>query len=161
MIVCHVRRAYLYAQINRDVFIELPEEDLHQGENLVGKLRLCLYGTRTPSLHLESVGFTRGRGHPRVSFKEKKGIKALVHRDDCVASGSASSLEGFKKEMEKAYEIQTQRIGGEEGRPRKEQVLDGIIRCTDHGFEKEADPRHAELVMEQKQVEGEKCINIP
>ena len=38
-----VRRAYVYAKINRDVFIELPKEDPKYGTGLLGKLRLCLY----------------------------------------------------------------------------------------------------------------------
>ena len=41
-----VRRAYLYAKIQRDVYIELPEEDDKRGPGMLGKLRLCLYGTR-------------------------------------------------------------------------------------------------------------------
>ena len=41
-----VRRAYFYAKIKRDVFIELPKEDPKYGTGLLGKLKLCLYGTR-------------------------------------------------------------------------------------------------------------------
>ena len=36
-----VRRAYFYAKINRDVFIELPKEDPKYGTGLLGKLKLC------------------------------------------------------------------------------------------------------------------------
>ena len=74
LMVNDVRRAYFYAKIERDVFIELPAEDPEYGSRKVGKLRLCLYGTRdvakgwqeTLSAHLVSVGFTRGVGHPSV-----------------------------------------------------------------------------------------------
>ena len=41
-----VRRAYLYAKITRDVYIELPKEDPKYGTGLLGKLKLCLNGTR-------------------------------------------------------------------------------------------------------------------
>ena len=41
-----VRRAYMYAKITRDVYIELPKEDPKYGTGLLGKLKLCLYGTR-------------------------------------------------------------------------------------------------------------------
>ena len=41
-----VRRAYFYAQISRDVYIELPKEDPKYGTGLLGKLKLCIYGTR-------------------------------------------------------------------------------------------------------------------
>ena len=65
MIMIHdVRRAYFYAVIQRDVYIELPKEDPGHGKGLLGKLKLCPYGTRdaangwqeTLSSHLESVG---------------------------------------------------------------------------------------------------------
>ena len=41
-----VRRAYVYANITRGVYIELPKEDPKHGTGLLGKLKLCLYGTR-------------------------------------------------------------------------------------------------------------------
>ena len=63
-----VRRAYFYAKINRDVFIELPKEDPKHGTGLLGRLKLCLYGTRdaakgwqeTLIAHLMSIGFKSG-----------------------------------------------------------------------------------------------------
>ena len=88
-------------------------------------------------------------------------IRALVHGDDYVASGSSADLEWFEAELMKAYEIQTQRLGFAKGRPREAKVLNRILRCTEEGFEIEADPRHAELVIEQMQVEGEKPAVTP
>ena len=44
-----VRRAYFYAKAKRNVFIELPEEDLAEEDkqkDLVGLLKMSLYGTR-------------------------------------------------------------------------------------------------------------------
>ena len=41
-----VRRAYLYAKQQRNVFIELPAEDGDAVEGEIGHLLLCLYGTR-------------------------------------------------------------------------------------------------------------------
>ena len=41
-----VKRAYLQACVRREVYVELPEEDQEPGKDLVGKLRLALYGTR-------------------------------------------------------------------------------------------------------------------
>ena len=69
-----VRRAYFCAKIHRDVYIEFPEEHPDHGKGMLGKLKLCLYGTRdaakgrqeTLSSRLESIGFVRGRGHPSV-----------------------------------------------------------------------------------------------
>ena len=66
VMVSDVRRAYFCVHIKRDVHIELPKEDKMHGTGMLGKLKLCLYGTRnaakgwqeTVSSHLKSVGFT-------------------------------------------------------------------------------------------------------
>ena len=85
-----VRRAYLYARIQRDVYIEFPTEDPDHGKGYLGKLKRRLYGTRDAangwqeilSSHLESVGFVGGQGHPSVFWHPEKHIKTLVHGDD-------------------------------------------------------------------------------
>ena len=46
VVINDVRRAYFYAKITRDVYIELPKEDPKFGTGLLGKLKLCLYGTK-------------------------------------------------------------------------------------------------------------------
>ena len=114
-----VRRAYFYAKITRDVYIELPKEDPKYGTGLLGKLKLCLYGTRdaakgwqeTLSAHLVGIGFERGRGHPCVFWHPTRHIKTLVHGDDYVSSGTVDSMKWLEDELTKAYEIKTQKIG--------------------------------------------------
>ena len=101
LMVNDVRRAYFYAKIDRDVFVELQLEDPDHGSGKVGKLRLCLYGTRdaakgwqeTLSAHLVGLGFTRGAGHPSVFKHPIRGIKTLVHGDDYVSSGFSTDLD--------------------------------------------------------------------
>ena len=65
MIMIHdVKSAYFYAKIQLDVYIELPREDPDHGKGLLGKMNLCLYGTRddakgwqeTLSCHSERIG---------------------------------------------------------------------------------------------------------
>ena len=164
-----VRRAYFHAKITRDVFIELPDEDPDHGADLVGKLRLCLYGTRdaakgwqeTLSSHLVSLGFVRGVGHPSVFHHPEKDLKTLVHGDDYVSSGYGSDLSWLEEELKKAYEIKTQRLGIGKNLKTEGKVLNRIIRATDKGWEIEADPRHAELVVEQLGLGNEKTVATP
>ena len=95
-----VSRAYFYAHHTRDVYIEVPAEDPRSGEDVLGKLRLCLYGTRdaasnwqeTLSNHLVEIGFKRGIGHPSVFWHKEKRIKCMVRGDDYVS-------EGFEEEL--------------------------------------------------------------
>ena len=47
MCIVDVRRAFLHGEAERDIFIELPEQDPQaKGGKCVGKLKKTLYGTR-------------------------------------------------------------------------------------------------------------------
>ena len=122
---------------------------------------MCLYGTRDAakgwqkelSSHLRSLGFEQGRGHPAVFCHAQKGLLTLVHGDDYVSSGPADSLTWLDKELGKKYKVKTQRISGSsDGRKTGTlvmNVLNRIVRWTQHGYEVEADPRHSELVVDE------------
>ena len=59
----------------------------------------------------------------------------------------------LEQELSKAYEIQIQKLGTSKSCQQEGKVLNRIIRCTVVGWEIEADPRHAELVVEQLGIE--------
>ena len=138
-----VRRAYFYAKTKRDVYIRLPAEDPDARPGLLGKLNLCLYGTRdaakgwqeTLSAHLEENGFVRGRGFPSLLHHPSRKIMTLVHGDDYFSSGDSESLEWMKGILEKAYEIKTQIVGQGSGRQVEGKILNRIVRRTDEGWE--------------------------
>ena len=96
-----VRRAYFYAKATRDIYIEIPAEDPEASPGKLGKLRLCLYGTRDAakgwqeelSAHLEKIGFKRGVGHPSVFYHPERDLMTLVHGDDYVSSGMQGNLD--------------------------------------------------------------------
>ena len=76
LMINDVRRAYFYAEATRELYVELPKEDAEFGRgDKVGRLRLCLYGTRdaalnwqeTLSKHLITIGFKRGSDSPVYS----------------------------------------------------------------------------------------------
>ena len=55
----------------------------------------------------------------------------------------------MEEDFAKAYEIRTQKLGMGKDCQQEGEVLNRIVRCTDVGWEIDADPRHAELVVEQ------------
>ena len=134
-----VRRAYLYAKMTRDVFIELPKEDPKYGTGLLGKLKLCFYGTRdatkgwqeTSSAHLEGIGLTGGKGHPCVFWHDEKQIKTLVHSDDYMSARDGTSMIWLEEELSNACEIKTPKLGTAKENRQKGKVLNFIIRCTE------------------------------
>lgn len=152
-----VRRAYFYAKATRDLYIQVLPEDPECKPEVFGKMRLCLYGTsdaakgwrETLSAHLEAIGFVRGVGHPSVFYHRERDIMTFVHGDDYVSSGMQGDLDWLEAELEKSYEIQTQKLGLGTGFDKEGKVLNRRVRCTSSGWELEADPRHAELVVEQ------------
>ena len=46
MLVLDVSRAHVHPYAVREMYVELPEEDKVPGEDMVGVLLRCLYGTR-------------------------------------------------------------------------------------------------------------------
>lgn len=71
----------------------------------------------------------------------------LVHGDDYALSGMQEDLDWIEVELEKAYEIKTQKLGLSDGLGREGKVLKRIVQCTDSDGELEADPRHAEFIV--------------
>ena len=65
LMINYVSRAYFYAPATRSLFVELPAEDGSAKPGEVGRLNVCLYGTRdaakewqqTLSRHMEGIGF--------------------------------------------------------------------------------------------------------
>ena len=153
-----VRRAYFYAQATRDLYIELPPEGEQYGQgDLSGKLNLCLYGTRDAALnwqetlsnHLIENGFRRGVGFPSVFHDLGYDTWTLVHGDDYRSAGDDKGLQWLEKTLAEKYEIKTKKVGHADDMSREGQILNRVVRATERGFELEADPRHAELLMEQ------------
>ena len=152
-----VRRAYFYAKCTRDLYIHLPAEDPEASPDKLRKLKLCLYGTRdaakgwqeTLSAQLESCGFIRGVGHPAVFHQTGRDVVTLAHGDDYVSSGRPTDLLWLEEQLAAAYEIKTQRLGLIEGWKPEGKVLNRVVRCDEKGRRLEADPRHAEHVVEQ------------
>ena len=170
LMVNDVARAYFHAKCTRDIYIELPEEDdMHGKGDLVGKLNLCLYGTRdaasnwqeTLSSHLVDNEFTRGVGFPSVFRHDSKDIWTLVHGDDYLSCGPPDSLDWLEKTPTQQYEIKTTRVGHGQKASKEGQILNRVVRATDKGYEMEADPRHAELIIEQLDLTNAKGVSSP
>jgi hypothetical protein len=85
----------------------------------------------------------------------------LVHGDDYVSACTEESLAWLEAELEKAYEIKTQKLGSGPGCKLEGKVQNRILRRTPTGWEVEADLRHAELIIEQLGLENEKGVVTP
>lgn len=124
---------------------------------MLRKLELCLYWTRdvakglqeTLSAQLESCGFKCGIGRPSVFVHMAKSIATLVHGDDYVSSGPVENLEWRDAQLGASCGIQIQKLGMQPGWEKQGTVLNRVVTCDEAGWKLEADPRHAELIIEQ------------
>jgi hypothetical protein len=169
IMVNDVSRAYFYAKMTRPLYIEISKEDPKASPELLGRLRLCLYGTRDAALNWQQTlsdhrvenGFVRGVGHPSVFHHSTRDIWTLVHGDDYCSAGTPADLDWLQAVLAKKYEIKTQRIGHGKGKSAEGQVLNRVVRRTSAGFELEADLRHAELIVEQLGLQDAKDVSPP
>ena len=155
LMVMDVASAFLYADVLREIFIELPREDTEGiQKGMVGRLRKALYGTRDAPLawqeelsrSLNEWGFKRSKLHPALFTHIEKGIDLVIHVDDMLCSGTAEDLEWFAAVCRSKYEV-TRKIIQEAGEELS--YLGRKIRKTIRGFEWEADPRHLDTLMNE------------
>ena len=89
---------------------------------------------------------------------EGRNISTLIHGDDYVSVASKEQLVWLKKELEGTFEIKTDLIGHNVKDPDikgEGKILNRIIKADNDGWKLEADPRHAELLIEEMKIEKE------
>ncbi len=164
-----VKRAYFNALVNRDVFVELPDEEPEKTPNKIGKLVRSLYGTRDAATnwqsmyieHMESIGFTQNKGIPSVFYHKARGIRTMVHGDDYVSVGSRSEIKWFESELSKKFDIKTSVIGSTPEDQKEVKILNRIVRFTGEGVEYEADPRHVEILIQDMGLQEANPVSSP
>ena len=157
-----ISRAFLHAKAERDVYVQLaPEDTLPGEEGLCGKLRFSMYGTRDAAQNwykeysgqLVAIGFTQGVAFPCVFYHKQRGIRTYVHGDDYVSTGTRQQLDWMKKRLEQKYQVKTQLLGPEKHHQQETKIFNRIVQWDGtQGLLYEADPRHAELIIEDLQL---------
>ena len=171
LMVNDVSRAFFHAKATREVYVQLPEEDSNSsGEKLCGRLNFSMYGTRDTAMNCQAEysqmlidnGFKQGASTPCRFYHEEKVIRTLVHGDDYLSVGKPNSLKWMEAVLMKKYQIKTQVLGPDEDQVQQVKVLNRIIECNGaKGIMYEADPRHAEIIVEQLRLIDAKPLTIP
>lgn len=152
-----ISRSYVNAPASRALFVELPPEGEEAQHGEVGRLHVCLYGTRVASkrwqlmlvtMHLQWIGFFKGRAHPSVFHHLAGGMTCLVHVDDDMSSGKVSDLNWLEAQLSKRYNIKTKRLKVVYGQ-QEVNIFSWIVHTATAGFEMEAGSRHSDLISEQ------------
>lgn len=137
IMVLDAKRALLYADMKREVYIRLPAEDTENDkEEMVGRLRKAMYGTReapqswqahvTQILH--SRGFKSGKDNPCIFRHEARDIPVAVHVDDFLISGLPKDLHWIKEELNKHFESKSVTSGSDSGQARETKYLGRALK---------------------------------
>ena len=169
LMVNDISRAYFFAPAARELYVELPPEDMDPMLDLVGRLNWSLYGTRdaarnwadTVGKKMQAIGFQRGIAFPAIYVHPERRIVTVVHGDDFTSSGTEEDLLWLRDKLSEQFETKTNFVGHKEGMPEEGKVLNRILRATAAGFELEADPRHAEMVIEKLGLQAAKGVVTP
>ena len=151
-----ITKAYFNGTPRRNLHVRLPSE-LGLPSNIVGSLLRCVYGTRdagsiwedTYASQLEKMGFVRGKASPCCFYSKDLQVSVAVHGDDFTALGTQASLDVYEQQLQQAFDLKLRGRLSEEAHTEKEiRILNRIVRISKQGLQYEADPRHAELVVE-------------
>ena len=167
-----IKRAYLCARVDPDdpTYVALPEEHEAAGTGQCGLLLRHLYGTRKAgdgwhceySGTLANLGFRVGIASACVFWHPEKRLRCSVYGDDLTTVGPKASLDWFRTQLEKQYELtESARLGPGSDDDREARILNRVVRWTAKGLEYEADPRQCERLIRDMKLEGCKTIGTP
>ena len=100
--IVDVKRAFLYGNMKRKVYLELPHQDERSTDpGAVGLLKRSMYGTRdAPFIWqeevrrvMEKMGFIASMLQPVVYHHALRKINAVAHVDDFLCTGRAADLQ--------------------------------------------------------------------
>jgi len=168
LLLIDVRKAYLHAEVDREIYVQLPKEMGLAGK--CGRLKKCLYGTRDAAVQwealysrrLEEMGFRRGKASPCCFYHESLDVRCVVHGDDFTFEGEDRSLDVIQQGMTTAFECKVEgRLGGGVKDKREVRILNRVMTWSENEVTWEADPRHAEALIRDMEVSDQASVVTP
>ena len=172
IMVNDVSRAFFYAPVQHEIYVELCEEAIKTEEDRgkCAKLLMSMYGTKAAGQNwqrqvqetMRSFGFKQGRASPVVFWHPTRRIKTLVHGDDFFSSGSPKDLMWMKQKLEERYEIKSKIIGEDPALGKELRMLHRkIVWHPGVGVSYEADEKHARTIIEETGAQKMKPVLTP
>ena len=166
-----ISRASCHVRAKREVFVQLPQEDINKGEeDMCGKLKYSVYGTRDAAQNwyqeysgqLVKNGFEQGKASPCIFYHWERSIGIYVHGDDYLSIGKPEHLEWMRVQFEAKYIIKTQISGPGEIHTKQVKISNRIVTWDNtKGILYEADPRHIEIILKQLLLNEPKPVSSP
>ena len=96
---------------------------------------------------MTSMGFEAGGYNACTYFHRQRNLISMAHGDDFATTGKDEDAKWLETKLKERFEIKTHLIGKTENMSQEGKVLNRVLRRTEDGWEYEADPRHAELLV--------------
>ena len=160
--VFDISRAHFMPMAQRELYIEIPKEDLDEGDgDVVGRLNRGMYGFRDASNAwmkdwqdlLASGGYGVGTANPALFINEEQHSRGAVHGDDFYVLGPSAAIDKVKELLGSKYQMrESHRLGFTTGCTRCATVLNRIVSLGETGGRRwvriEPDKRHVELIVQ-------------
>ena len=169
MMPMDIGKAYFHAPATRNIFIQLPAEDAQPG--VVGKLVKSLFRTQGAALNwpeaytaaLFEFGFGKGNANPCCFVHVGLDIQTVFHGDDFHERRPKNSSRKMERDMMKNFKVKSELLGpaGEEGCVQQANFLNRILAWEAQSIVWEPDPRHAEVIIRQLGLEGDRPDKAP
>ena len=171
-----VSRAHLHCKMRRRVFVRLPPEATHGGdETKCGLLNNCLYGLRDAGQNFEfdvrdvcvNAGCKQGVFSPVCYSVVGRELAFFHHGDDFVALGPREQSAWLSDELGRVFIIKDRGVLGPGAQDLREiRVLNRLMRWFPAGspggerIEYEADPRHVQILLAQTGLQEGKAKTV-
>jgi len=160
-----VKRAFLYGDIEEEIFIELPDEDPKKAMGYIGRLLKAMYGTRSAPLvwqkmvrkTMARLGFHACMTIPCLYYHKDRDIYLVAHVDDFLCSGEPEDLKWIIDELQKEYDI-TYDIIGPGG---KAKYLGRTIEWSRSGISIEGENKYIKSMVKEWSMEGSSGLATP
>ena len=111
---------------------------------------------------LAKAGFVPGRSSPNILHYADKDIWTFAHGDDVCSSAEPESMAWLDDILRKAFLVKTVLVGPGPDMHKDARILNRLISWDDRrGLRYEADPRHAEIIVQQTGVGTLKPLSAP
>jgi hypothetical protein len=169
LMVLDVKRAFLYGNIQEEIYVHLPAEDPMHGLGYVGRLVKAMYGTRAaPQVwqevvrqNMTAIGFDVNPIFPCVYYHPGKDMTVVTHVDDFLCSGQKHELLWFKEMLSVQFEMKAEILGGRSDESKEINFLGRTIRQTADGIEMEGDPKHVKILLDEWDMSSSKTVSSP
>ena len=156
------------APARRSVYVQLPVEDAEEGK--CGRLNMSMYGTRNAAQNWEykftefmiNNGFKQRKSSPCAFHMAERDLALVVCGDDFPFCGADKDLDWITNRMAEEFEVKVRgRLGPEPKDGKEIIILNRIVKWTSKGIKYEADPRHAELIVDMLGLKNCSPVTTP